>query len=311
MKQRFQPAQFLTLLLFFGLLMIFSCVREQSQSSMDAQETEASMASSESDGEAETVFSSVFDDVMGTSDEVGMQGIGVFGLANATGINGGSGTGRPTACFTVTVTHLSSNLFPIRVVIDFGTAGCIGSDGRTRKGKVITEYTGRLIFPGSVATTTFDGFYVYDIHVEGTHRVSNTSTPGTTPISRQFTFDVINAKLSRPNGNYTEWNSHKVATQIEGLLTPDYPRDDIFRIEGSAHGRSLRGNLLTAWESVITEPLIKKFSCHWITKGRVRITRVNSSANSPWIAVLDFGNGDCDNQAVITINGTPHQITLH
>ncbi|HSU27701.1 MAG TPA: hypothetical protein VLJ68_04925 [Chitinophagaceae bacterium] len=307
MKQRFNPAQFLTLILFFSLLMIFSCVRENSQTSIDAQETEASMASSEADGEAETIFSGIFDDVMGTSDEVGMQGIGVFGRGTATG------SGRPFACFTVTVTHTGPNAigFPVRVVIDFGTAGCTSLDGHTRKGKIITEYTGRLIFAGSVASTTFDGFYIDGIHVEGTHRVENTSTPNSTPASRQFTFDIINARLTKPNGNYTEWNSHKVATQIEGLATLDYPRDDVFRLEGASHGRTQRGNLLVAWESAITEPLIKKFNCHWITKGKVRITRVNAAANSPWIAVIEFGNGDCDNQAVITINGVAHQITLH
>jgi hypothetical protein len=45
-------------------------------------------------------------------------------------------------------------------------------------------------------------------------------------------------------------------------------------------------------------------------KGRIRTIRINSLPTSPWVAVLDFGNGNCDNLAIITINGVPHQITL-
>jgi hypothetical protein len=61
-------------------------------------------------------------------------------------------------------------------------------------------------------------FYIDSIKVEGTHKITNSSSQITTQLSRQFTVDV-NGKLSKPNGNYTEWTSHKVITQIEGLVT--------------------------------------------------------------------------------------------
>jgi len=202
MKLRFSPFQLLTLAFFFSLLMIASCSKEKSLSASDTeQEVNASKASSESDGEAELVFNDIFDVAIGVNDEVGMAGIGIFG--------------RVTACYTVTVTHLNAGtVFPIRVVVDFGTTGCLGNDGHVRTGKVITEYTNRLLYPGAIATTTFDGFYVDSIHVEGTHKITNTSSLITTnPPSRQFTSDVINARLSKPNGDYSEWNSHKVITQ--------------------------------------------------------------------------------------------------
>lgn len=269
------------------------------------------MVSSESDGEAEIIFNGIFDDAMGVSDDVGMAGTGVFGRTYPTNTNGGSDMQRLNGCITVTVTHPSNTVFPVRVVIDFGTAGCLGNDLHVRKGKIINEYTNRLIVPGAIATSTFDGFYIDSIKVEGTQKITNTSSTLTTQISRQFTTDVINGNLYKPNGNYTEWNSHKVITQTAGLVTPDYPRDDIFKIEGSSYGKVKRGSLLVAWESAIIEPLIKKFFCPWIVKGSIKTTRVNTSSNNAWVAVLDFGNGDCDNKAVITINGTAHNITLH
>lgn len=295
MKPRFNLTQLATLTFFFSLLMIASCQKENSQSgSDDQQEQDASMASSESDAEAELIFNGVFDDAVGVNDEVGMAGVGVFG--------------RVTACYTVTVTHTNPpDVFPVKIVVDFGTTGCLGVDGHIRKGKVITEYSGRLLTPGAKATTTFDGFYVDSIKVEGTHKITNTSN-GTS--NREFTIEVIGAKLTKPSGNYTEWKSNKVITQTEGLGTPFMPLDDIFSARGTASGNAKREALRVAWESSTTEPLIKKFSCRWIVKGRVRTIRTNNTANSPWVALLDFGNGDCDNQAIITLNGVSHQITL-
>ncbi|HEY5771115.1 MAG TPA: hypothetical protein VIS75_00755, partial [Chitinophagaceae bacterium] len=60
----------------------------------------------------------------------------------------------------------------------------------------------------------------------------------------------------------------------------------------------------------ITEPLIKKFTCRWLVKGIIRTARINLATNSPWVATINYGIGDCDNKAVVTINGVPHNITL-
>jgi hypothetical protein len=121
---------------------------------------------------------------------------------------------------------------------------------------------------------------------------------------------VENGKLSKPNGNYTEWNSTKTITQAEGNCTPYIVVDDIYKIGGYANGKVKRGNILVAWNSEITEPLVKKFTCRWLVKGVIRIMRNNLTSNSPWVAAINYGNGDCDNKAVATINGVAHNITL-
>jgi len=288
-----------------SLFIIVSCSKEKSQSNTDAQEEEVAKVSGEADAEAESTFNEFFDDVMGVNNDVGVSGSGVF-------------YGRPDSltpvprCFTITITHPNGTLFPIRVVIDFGTTGCPGPDGRVRRGKIITEYTDRLTAPGAVATTTFDRFFVDAISVEGTHRITNISATPLPPanIARKYKVEIINGKLSKPSGDFIEWNSTRAITQIDGLITPDYPRDDVFKIEGSASGRTQRGNLLVRWESAISEPLIRRFTCRWIVKGKIRTIRATLPANSRWVAVLDFGAGTCDNQATLTINGVTRQITL-
>lgn len=311
MKPKLSIARLIYSLSIFFIVFALSCTKENSGAGTNEEEQEVSRVSSESDAEAEMIFNGVFDDVMGVSDEVGMSGTGIFGRTSLGSTGGTSETSRPNACFTVTVTHPNNTPFPVRVVIDFGPIACMGPDGHTRRGKIISEYTNRLIMPGAIATTTFHEFYFDSIKVEGTHKITNTSAPiGTLPPSRQFTAQVIDARLTNYNGNFIEWNSTKTITQIEGILTPDFPRDDVFRIEGHSRGRAKRGALLVAWESGVIEPLIKKFLCRWIVKGTIRTVRLNATTNNQWVAVLNFGNGACDNQAVITINGVSHQITL-
>ena len=298
MKPRINLTQLVTLAFFFSLLMVSSCQKENSQSGTDnQQQIDASKASSESDGESASVFNGIFDDVMGVNDEVGLAGTGIFG--------------RTVACPDVTIIRPNTpNNFPVKIILNFGTNGCVGRDGHLRKGKIITEYTNRLIHPGAIATTVFDGFYIGETKVEGTLKITNTSPTITTqPLTRQYTVDVINAKLTKPNGNYSEWNSRQVISQLEGTSTT-LPLDDIFKIEGTARGKVKRGDLIVIWESSIIEPLIKKYSCRWIVKGKIRTVRANTLATDRWVAILDFGAGDCDNQAIITINGVPHQITL-
>ncbi len=286
---------------------IVACQKDNSGGSSNVDQTTYANSTTESDAEAQVVFNDVFDNVVGTNDEVGMSGVGVIGGANNSdgsgiiaGINGADST---SPCFTVTVTRLDPpNKFPVQITVDFGTTGCTGRDGRTRKGKIITVYTSRLIVPGAKATTTFDGYYVNDIKVEGTHIIENMSTSD----KRKFHVQVISAKLTKPNGNYTEWSSDKTIEQTDGLGTPLWPFDDVFTINGQANGTLHRGSEYMQWSHIISKPLIKKFTCRWIVQGEVTIQK----GTKP-VAYLDFGAGDCDNKATITVNGVVREITLH
>ena len=306
MKLIFSPARLATLVL-VSLLIFGSCKKETSGS--ESEEVFASQASSEADAESDDIFNEVFDNVMGVNADVAFGGTGVFGQVNQSSIGE---TARTTACPDVTVTHLNApDVFPVKIVMDFGT-GCTGRDGRTRSGKIITVYTNRLIVPGAKATTIFENFKVNDIQVQGTHVITNLSEPPVNSAcpTHKWKVTVENGKLTKPNGNYVEWNGTRTITQIEGRCTTNIPLDDIYEITGSSNGKVKRGDLLIAWRSEITEPLIKKFTCRWLVKGVIKIIRLNLSTNSPWVATINYGNGDCDNRAVVTINGVPHEITL-
>jgi hypothetical protein len=296
------PVRFLVSMFLFTAIIIFSCKKENSGAS-DSDQENASLSAAESNAEAEFVFNDVFDNVIGVNNDVGMQGTGVFGRI----MNGNTETERPLSCYTVTITKLSAPaLFPLQIAIDFG-GGCEGKDGHVRKGRIVATYTGRLIETGKSAAVTFDGYYIDSIGVAGTESITNTTATG----NRQFTIDVTDARLSKPNGNYTAWNNHKVITQTDGLNTPELALDDVFTIEGYAAGQLKKGDLLATWKSDIELPLIKKFLCRWIVQGKIKTTLGASDANNQWVAGLDYGGGACDNDATVTINGTTQEISLH
>ncbi len=273
---------------------VVACQKEKSTTldPVEQYEMNVSKLSSEADTEAEIIYDGIFDDAMGVNDEVGTGGMGIFGRLNA--------------CPTVTITRPNAPApFPVRVVLDFGT-GCVARDGHYRKGKIIHVYTNRLIIPNAVVETAFDGFYFDSIKVEGTMRIKNTTELTVGP---RYQINVTNGKLTKPNGNFISWNSEKVRTQLEGVLTPT-PIDDAFKITGAARGQVKRDTTLVGWNATIVEPLVRRNNCRWIVQGTVRTARENATTGTRFVGLINYGTGTCDNAATVTINGVTYNITL-
>lgn len=299
-----KPNRYTALLAAISLIFIvfIGCRKEESGNLSSKEEEQASMATAVSETETEFAFNDVFDNVVGVNGELGIAGTGIFGkiIRNGKVLNVDS-----ARCFQVSVTPLQLGVFPKTVVIDFGN-GCT-VQGHTRYGKIKTVYTGRLILPGSSATTTFDNYRIDSTKVEGTHKITNTTSAGT--LQKTFQVDVTDAKLSMPSGNYIIWESHRTEKQVEGNGT-EFNQDDIFTITGSSKGKVKKNDYIYSWNAEIIEPLMKRFTCHWISKGILKVRRETLPAGSPWVSTLDYGAGQCDNKALLTINSTGHQITL-
>jgi len=290
-------------------LTMVACKKEKSNTQDPAEQYEitTSKLSSESDAEAEVVYDGVFDDVMGASDEVGVYGSGIFGREY--------GLDTAQRCFTVRVDRPNAPLpFPVIITVTFPQSGCMGPDGRVRRGQIKTVYTNRLMIPGAESVTTFLNYSVDSVTVGGTYRIKNIVDPVQIMIfppqyNHKWLVTVVGGRLGYPNGNFVEWNSTKTIEQIEGSHSPVL-RDDVFKITGNADGVGVRGSITTRWLSEIIDPLIRKNICRWIVKGKIRTVRRNLSNTSPWVAVLDFGDGRCDNVATVTINRVTYAITL-
>jgi len=283
-----------------GALTMYSCKKDSNLNNVtetDPVELAATQEATAQEAETEAQFDDVFNITASmNSSEVG-EDLGVS--ANVSGLFelGSTNTSSTARCFTITVVPNIPHVFPKTVTLDFGS-GCLGRDGKYRKGKIVSIYTNPMVLPGAKVSTTFIGYHVDSLHIEGTHITENTSTTN----MQGWKTQVIDGKISNTISNrWRKWNSVKNVLQLTGNGTPHFPLDDIYKITGNDAGSNSAGH---TWASQVVEPLIKKFTCPWIVQGTVRLVRDGRPA------LLDYGNGGCDNQAIIYINGTPHVITL-
>jgi hypothetical protein len=282
-------------------LLIFSACKKDNSASVKDDNPIATTDAAQSDASSQVQYDDVFNITMGVqASDVGEDvGIGtgagiIYRPGNADGMSTVDSVGR---CFTITVVPKTLHVFPKVVTIDFGT-GCLGKDGKLRKGRIMTTYTGPMFVPGNSATSTFADYQVDSLRIGGTNSVENTST------SNKFAWNVkvVDGKITNVlTGTWRQWNSVRENKQIEGNGTPLLLSDDIFQISGNASGSNSNGNL---WSSLITQPLVRKYICPWIGKGQVSITRNAATA------ILDYGDGSCDNKATITINSVVYNISL-
>jgi len=195
---------------------------------------------------------------------------------------------------------LDTTAFPRTLTIDFGNENCLCNDGKYRRGKIIISFTGRYREVGTIRTTTFDSFYVNDNKVEGTKVVTNKGLNGDGHM--YWTMDV-EGKITLANDSGTiQWNAQRQREWFAGFDTPRDRWDDIYMITGTANGTRING---ISWTRTITKALESKLACRFIVSGTISIKPEGRPER-----ILDFGNGECDNLATVTVNGEVHTIHL-
>lgn len=204
-----------------------------------------------------------------------------------------------------TITHLNTpGTFPNTITIDYGTDGCVGPHGGLRKGQIVIEVSDNYFTTGSVRSVTPVNFSVNDWLVEGNRVVTNLGENSDGNL--HWSVEVSNAKITDPDGAFASWDASRIRTLIEGANN-ETVEDDVYEITGGSSGVGRRGHEFTA---TITVPLIKPMSCQWIVSG-VREVTVTKDEQRERTRTLDFGNGECDDKAILTFpNGTQREITI-
>ena len=197
-----------------------------------------------------------------------------------------------------TVTHDTVSV-PHIITIDFGPVNCLGNDGHWRRGQIIVTYTGPYWAAGSVRTIGFNGYHVDDNSITGTRTVTNNGQNSSG--NYNWTIDVVNFTITKPNGNWFSRNSNRNREMIQGYGTIN-PWDDVYLITGTANGQKSNGHTLN---TTITNALRKEVGCKWIVSGTM-----DMAPNNLPVKTVDFGNGTCDNIATVTVNGISHTIIL-
>jgi hypothetical protein len=204
-------------------------------------------------------------------------------------------------CATVTISPWDTVNWPKTITVDFGETYCQGADGVYRKGKIQAVITGRYRDSLTVLTITPEEFFVNEYKVEGAKTVTNLGhvTDG------HMTFGIIvdDAVITRPGGKQFQWESARTRVWLEGEGTA-WPivMDDVFEISGEASGTTYEG---VGFLIATTEPLRIERDCEWIVSGALELTPEGYSTR-----ILDYGDGNCDDKATVTVNGVTYNITL-
>jgi hypothetical protein len=210
------------------------------------------------------------------------------------------------SCATLTVTPAWPDpTFPKTLVIDFGTGGCVGDDGKTRKGVITVVMTGKYRDMGSEMTIETDNYEVNDYLVDLSKTVENMGLN----TDNQTYFSIhAEANITTPENETITWTSDRTRTWVEGEST-SYSSDgeagildDVYLISGTASGVNREGRAYTVQS---TKDLRVELSCKWIVEGILEITPEDLQSAS-----IDFGNGTCDDEAVVMIGNKTKTITL-
>lgn len=205
-----------------------------------------------------------------------------------------SGSMYLSDCPVITVDKASN---PQVMTIDFGTS-CTGKDDKVRSGKLIVTSTAFNTFP-SVRDFTFENYYVDGKKIEG----SLTKT-----ITKDQENNVRTAVITE-NVTITFPDNAGKATRVANL-TRQYlrnrllnPADNQVVSWGTVEFTRVSGVKITKTISA-EKPLVFKVSCHHIVSGVVSFT----NDKRRW--TIDYGDGTCDNKAILTEDGKSKEIKI-
>ena len=188
-----------------------------------------------------------------------------------------------------TVTHDEVNK---TVTIDYGD-GCEGPGGRIRAGKILISYSDHRLIPGAFRETTFEDFTIDGVQVEGTRRVENISA--SLDDNPTFSITLTGGKLTFEDETTATRSSARVRTWLRGAN----PLTDEAEVEGNASGSRRDG---VSYSMEITERLIYKRSC-WARGVFIPVAGVKVFTSGDNVAIVDYGDGECDYEVTISING--------
>ncbi len=175
------------------------------------------------------------------------------------------------------------------ITIDFGDS-CLLNNGSVVSGKIILEY-GAFIGGTRTINYTFENYYYNNNGVEGGgeifREIANQNGNPQSTVNETIVVSFPNTEITATRVGL------RVAEWVEGVGSGTW-QDNVYYITGNwnttfTNGFHRSGN--------VTEKLVRKLSCTYIVSGKIALEQEG------FTGVLDFGEGICDNEAILTING--------
>jgi hypothetical protein len=244
------------------------------------------------------IVDQLFDDVNGST-------ISYRGINNDNSVFSNCATITRVPAFGTVITPGTQ----VTKTIDFGTTGCTLNNGNIVKGKIIISFVFQPTAVSHTVTYTFDNFYHNNIKFVGTKTFTRSLTAATaTSAPHPIVVMLLDMTITMPNGDVYTRVGTRTRDLVEGFNTPMVFADNIYKITGNWATTHPNGTIQTA---TITTPLRAKMSCLAVPNPKpILVFGVITFVKNGVTATLDYGNGDCDNTAVFTINGTSYTITI-
>ena len=188
----------------------------------------------------------------------------------------------PTVAYEPTVGY------PKTLTLDFGT-GCT-YNGRDYNGKIIATVSGRIRDAGTSISIVFDNFKADTIELSGTITITIDSSKVLTDHIAYFTVTLSDGSITIPSGTYSMNMNISVKWDLDTLT--DYTDDVLYIHKGFLTGEDSNNS---NYYLTITQQLEYAVSCGNISKGEIEIETPKFDNG----ATVDFGNGTCDNTAIV------------
>jgi len=218
--------------------------------------------------------------------------------AAATVTGGSLSTYRTTATYPKIVNDTIDNI----VSVDFGPTDILGKDGVSRRGAVTVTYSKDTKYrdAGSVHTITFNKFYHNDNQLLGSKIITNM---GNNLYGQPYFSITTSGSIElADSAGLISWNCARTRTWVTGFTTLGDCTDDSYQLTGHSTITRADHSVISA---DITQSLVTSVGCRWIEKGIVKYTLIDGSTST-----IDFGVGNCDAQATLTVNGIAHNIIM-
>ncbi len=227
----------------------------------------------------------------------GMQGGGMMhgGGMHGGGMNWGSNNSMhyQTGQHPEYSMHGNQGQYPDSMVMNYGM-GTHLNNGRVMSGSMVIHTSNEPNGNGYTREITYGGFHVDSMSISGMTTVvvsGDHQNEGMHSVSG----DLL---ITMPDGTTIHRESEIVRVWLEGNDTKLDPTDDVMQVTGHVINTINENGTETIYRKDIIEPLIKSTGCRYFSQGIIEL-----SQDGNLIATLNYGDGECDDAAILTKNG--------
>lgn len=196
-------------------------------------------------------------------------------------------------CVTVST---SGDDFPKEITLVFD-GECENPRGESRSGTIVITMSDSLIHAGAVYTVEYIDVYFGSKQVELSKRMENKgqNADGHWVIERSLSQTITD------ESGYISTRSHQGSREWISGFGNEVKEDNIFLETGTGSVVTPDGKEFTR---EIIYPLLHDGSCAYLKSGVVEMTGPDRSV------IIDYGDGECDQWATVTINGEEKEVDL-